>query len=226
VVFGGVELTFFAANLTKIIHGGWLPLLIAITIFTIMTTWQRGRDLVTERRLELEGPLEDFIQHVNDHNVSRVPGTAVFPHISKETTPLALRANVAYNHVLHERIVIVTIKSETVPHVPPADQLTMDNLGDPNDGIVHLTARYGFQDDQNIPEILRSAQGMGAELDIDPDDATYFLSRITLQRGPDRVMPLWRKKLFIGLAHNAASPADYFQLPDNRTVVMGFHVDL
>jgi KUP system potassium uptake protein len=226
VVFGGVEVTFFAANLTKIVHGGWLPLLIAITIFTVMTTWQRGRDLVTARRLELEGPLDEFIQHVNDHNIRRVPGTAVFPHISKETTPLALRANVAYNHVLHDRIVIITVKSETVPHVHPDDQLTMDNLGDPNDGIVHLTARYGFQDDQNIPAILRHAQGMGQELDIDPEQATYFLSRITLQRGPDRVMPLWRKKLFIGLAHNAASPADYFQLPDDRTVVMGFHVDL
>jgi KUP system potassium uptake protein len=226
VVFGGVEVTFFAANLTKVLHGGWLPLLIAGAIFTVMTTWARGRVVVTARRTELEGSLAEFIEHVNSHNIMRVPGTAVFPHISKDTTPLALRANVAYNHVLHEKIVIVTVKSESVPHVPPDERLMADSLGDTTDGIVHLTARYGFQDDQDIPEILRQARSLGGELDVDADTATYFLSRISLNRGTDDALPLWRKRLFIGLAHNAASPSAYFHLPDDRTVVMGFHVDL
>jgi KUP system potassium uptake protein len=226
VVFGGTELTFFAANLTKIVHGGWLPLLIAAAIFTVMTTWQRGREIVTARRVELEGPLGDFIDDLHAHEVMRVPGTAVFPHLSKETTPLALRANVAYNQVLHERVVIVTVKSENVPHVQPAKRLTVDNLGATDDGIVHLTACYGFQDDQDITEILRAARDHDAELDIDPDTAFYFLSRITLERGDDRTLRPWRKRLFIALAHNAASPAHYFCLPDDRTVVTGFHVDL
>ncbi len=226
VIFGGTELTFFAANLTKIAQGGWLPLLIAAAIFTVMTTWQRGREIVTARRIDLEGPLDRFIQDLHNDPVRRVPGTAVFPHLSKATTPLALRANVAYNQVLHERVIIVTVKSDNVPHVPPADRLAVDNLGDAKDGIVHLTTCYGFQDDQDIPEILRAARNHAAELDIDPDTAFYFLSRITLERGDDRAMRTWRKRLFIGLAHNAASPAHYFCLPDDRTVVMGFHVEL
>jgi KUP system potassium uptake protein len=226
VVFGGTEVTFFAANMTKIAHGGWLPLLLAAAIFTVMTTWQRGREIVTARRVELEGPLSDFIDDLHAHEVMRVPGTAVFPHLSKETTPLALRANVAYNQVLHERVVIVTVESENVPHVHSDERLTVDHLGDAEDGIVHLTASYGFQDDQDIPEILRAARHHAAELDIDPDTALYFLSRITIERGDDRTLRPWRKRLFIALAHNAASPAHYFCLPDHRTVVMGCHVDL
>jgi len=226
VVFGGTEVTFFAANLTKITHGGWLPLLIAAALVTVMTTWQRGRDIVTARRIELEGPLDWFIQDLHHDPVQRVPGTAVFPHLSKETTPLALRANVAYNQVLHERVIIVTVKSENVPHVDSADRLAVDNLGDSEDGIVHLTACYGFQDDQDIPAILRAARNHDTELDIDPDTAFYFLSRITLERGTDHALRSWRKRLFIALAHNAASPAHYFCLPDDRTIVMGFHVEL
>ena len=226
VLFGGLELVYFVANLTKIVHGGWLPLLIAFAVFSVMTTWQRGREIVTARRVELEGLLSDFIASLHKNPVARVPGTAVFPHLSKDTTPLALRANVAYNHVLHERVVIVTVKSENVPHVRPSERLNVDDLGDSKDGIVHLTAHYGFQDDQDIPEILRSDHNLSDERDIDGDTAFYFLSRITLRRGDDRTLRSWRKRLFIGLARNAASPAEYFNLPDDRTVVMGSHIDL
>jgi KUP system potassium uptake protein len=233
VVFGGVEGVFFAANLTKIVHGGWLPLSIAALIFLVMTTWQRGRETVTARRLKLEGPLADFLDEVHARHLTRVPGTAVFPHISKDSTPLALRANVAYNQVLHERVIIVTVQPETVPYIPAADRLTVDHLGDPRDGIVHIAARTGFLDSQDIPEILRDAchrwyadDGQFNELDFDPETAFYFLSRISIQPGTDRPMAGWRKRLFIFLAHNAASPADYFHLPESRTIVMGSQIDL
>ena len=231
VVFGGVEGVFFAANLTKIVHGGWLPLSIAIAIFLVMTTWQRGREIVTERRLKREGPLGDFLDEVHARRLSRVPGTAVFPHLSKDTTPLALRANLAYNQVLHQQVVIVTVQPETVPYIHPADRLTIDHLGDPRDGIVHITARTGFQDPQDIPEILRDASRADAgsgefQLDIDPDTAFYFLSRISIQPGRDHAMAGWRQRIFIFLAHNAASPAAYFHLPESRTVVMGSQIDL
>ncbi|UQX88803.1 potassium transporter Kup [Jatrophihabitans telluris] len=228
VGFGGLELTYFSANLTKVLHGGWLPLLIAGSVFTVMMTWQRGREIVTLRRVALEGPLTDFVEKVNEHSIMRVPGTAVFPHPTKETTPLALRANVQHNGVLHEHVVIVSAQSENVPHVAPSEQLSIDNLHYADDGIVHVTVRYGFQDEQNLPDALRRVRSMDddSELDIDPDQATYFLSRIMIQRGDGPGMSTWRKRIFIGLAHNAANPADYFGLPLDRTVIMGSHVDL
>lgn len=224
--FGGAEVAFFAANLTKVEHGGWLPLLIAAVVFTVMMTWQKGRLVVTARRVEMEGPLQPFVEAAQAGAVLRVAGTGIFLHPTKDTVPLALRANVDHNHVLHEHVVIATVESENVPHVPPSERFAIDNLKHTDDGIVHLTLRYGFQDDRNIPETLRRLDLATPELDIDLDGATYFLSRATIRRGRARSMSIWRKRLFIGLAHNAASPAEYFALPEERTVVMGSHIDL
>jgi KUP system potassium uptake protein len=226
VVFGGVELTFLAANLTKVVRGGWLPLLIGLIVVTVMLTWQRGRELITARRLELEGPLDDFVEQLRTQPVTRVPGTAVFPHPTKATVPLALRANVKFNHVLHEHVVIVSVVSENVPHVPRGERLSVDSLGYSDDGIVHLAARFGFQDDHDIPRVLADAFMLTAELEVDPDTSFYFLSRITIELGSRGGMMTWRKKLFIALSHNAASPAVYFDLPVDRTVVMGSRVHL
>jgi KUP system potassium uptake protein len=241
-VFGVIEIAYFAANVTKVASGGWLPLLIAAAVVTVMTTWQTGRRIVTGRRTDLEGPLQVFVDDLHERNVPRVPGTAVFLHPSKETTPLALRANVRFNHVLHEHVVVVSVRAENVPHVAPGDQIVIDDLGYPDDGIVHLELRFGFQDEQDIPQAVGRATGMSQELDIDSEDATYFLSRLTLRRnnrprdsredqsgGPDNTsadMARWRTRLFIGIAHNAANPATRFCLPDDRTVVMGAHLEL
>ncbi len=226
VVFGGAELTYLAANLTKVTYGGWLPLLIAVALFTVMMTWHRGRQIVTARRGDLEGPLAAFVDQAHDQHVIRVPGTAVFPHPTKATTPLALRANLLYNHVLHEHVVIVSVEPQNVPYIAPADRLSVDNLGALDDGIVHLNVRYGFQDEQDIPEMLRLAASQGGELDFDPDTASYFLSRITIRAGREPGMSRWRKHLFVGLARYAASPADYFHLPRDRTTVVGSELDL
>jgi KUP system potassium uptake protein len=226
VIFGGVELIYLGANLTKVTHGGWLPLLIAAIVATVMTTWQRGRRIITARRVELEGPLPEFIERLHAKGIARVPGTAVFPHPTNRTAPLALRANVEFNHVLHERVVIISVTSENVPHVPHAEQLTIDELGHTDDGIVHLSARFGFQDEWDIPAVLGQAGGLSSELDLDPDNAYYFLSHITLERSRRPGMATWRKRLFIGLSHNAATPATYFKLPLHRTVVMGSRIEL
>jgi len=226
VVFGGIELTYLGANLVKILEGGWLPLLVAAIVVTVMTTWQRGRRIITARRVELEGPLPEFIQRLDTEPIPRAPGTAVFPHPTKLTAPLALRANVEFNHVLHERVVIVSVFSENVPHVPLGERLSIAELGNAHDGIVHLSARFGFQDEQDIPQVLRQACGLSEELDLDPDEALYFLSRMTIERGPQRDMSGWRKRLFIGLSHNAANPATSFCLPRDRIVIMGSPIEL
>jgi KUP system potassium uptake protein len=224
VAFGGAEITYFAANLTKVTHGGWLTLLMAAVVFTVMMTWQRGREIVTARRIDLEGPLLDFIDKVREDRVLRVPGLAVFPHPTKDTTPLALRANVAHNHVVHDRVVIISGRTANIPHIPWENRLTFDDLGDPDDGIMHIGAEFGFQDRTDFPEVLRRAT---AEFpDLEPEQASYFLSRITLRRTDKPGLAGWRKRLFIALAHNAPSQAEFLGLPEDSTVVLSSEVPL
>jgi KUP system potassium uptake protein len=228
-VFLSIEVTFFAANLTKIAHGGWLPLVIAAVAFTVLVTWRRGREIVTANRRRQEGPLGEFVKHLDARGfpIVRVPGTAVFLNSNRDTTPLALRANVEHNHVLHKNVVIVSIETERVPHIANADRLVPDNLGDPGDGITRLTTRFGFQDDTDVPAILRLANRRGLlEGTCDLDSASYFLSQITIVRSDSPGMSTWRKKLFLNLAHNAANPVEYFRLPDNRTVTIGERIEL
>ncbi len=221
-LFGLLELIYFAANLTKVLHGGWLPLLIAFVVCTAMLTWRKGSRMVTERRTKLEGPMEPFLQWLHTDPLTRVPGTAVFLHPGRRTTPLALRENANFNHVIHEHVFIVSTASENVPHVADADRVDIDDLGDPYDAITHLTLHFGFQDEQDVPAGLRLAAEQG--LDIEPDDAYYYLSRITVHAGSQEGMSRWRRRIFLGMARNAASPVEYFRLPLDRTIAMGAQV--
>jgi KUP system potassium uptake protein len=227
VTFGGIELSFLGANLTKVLSGGWLPLLIAATLALIMTTWRKGREITVQNRTAAEGPLQDFIEKVRKHQITRVRGTGVFPHPTKDTTPLALRANVEHNHVLHRQVLIVSVRPEGVPHVKPSDQLTADDLGYSDDGIMHLTVRYGFFDTPDLPAAVEKAAAEGLlPSEVDTDDVSYFLSRGALRRTDGAGMSRWRKQLFIVLAHNAGDPAEFFALPRNQTVIMGSDVDV
>ncbi len=229
VVFLTVEVTFFAANLTKVVHGGWLPLVIAALVFTILTTWRKGRAIVTANRNREEGLLREFVRDLGtrDIPVLEVPGTAVFLNANPETTPLALRANVEHNHVLHENVVIISIETERVPHVAEDDRIDPDDLGDPHDAITRLTAHFGFQDDTDVPATLRLAARLGLlEGACRVDEASYFISQITIVPSRAPGMRMWRKRLFLHLAHNAANPVEYFGLPDNRTVTMGERIGL
>jgi KUP system potassium uptake protein len=227
VTFGGIELSFLGANLTKVLSGGWLPLLIAATVALIMTTWRKGREITVRNRSAAEGSLQDFIEKVRKHQITRVRGTGVFPHPTKDTTPLALRANVEHNHVLHRQVLIVSVRPEGVPHVKPSDQLTADDLGYSDDGIMHLTVRYGFFDTPDLPAAVEKAAAEGLlPSEVDTDDVSYFLSRGALRRTDGAGMSRWRKQLFIVLAHNAGDPAEIFALPRSRTVIMGSDVDV
>ncbi len=227
IAFLIVDLTFFTANLPKIVHGGWFPLAIAAVVFIVLTTWQRGREIITKKRTELEGPLRDFVEEIRDPEqpISRSPRTGIFLDANPETTPLALRANVEHNCVLHDSVVIVTVVTLNVPHVDEDERVTIDDLGYRDDGITHLTARFGFQDDLDVPRTLRRA-AKRLERDADFEHVSYFLSRITIIPGKTPGMARWRKRLFIAIARNAASPVPYFHLPDDRTIVMSAHIEL
>jgi KUP system potassium uptake protein len=235
LVFGGaaaflfVDLAFFSANVPKVVHGGWFPLVLALVVFTLLTTWQRGHGLVTARRTEAEGLLAEFVEEVRatDPPIHRAPGTAVFLTAGKETTPLALRANIDHNHVVHERLVVVTVQTQGIPHVQPSERVVVDELGYEDDGILHLTINYGFQDTFDVPAALRQAsQDSDLEADIDVDDATYFVSHMTIVRGDGDEMPRWRKKLFLALSRTSTSPVEFFGLPPDRIVTLGSYVEL
>nr|WP_328823367.1 potassium transporter Kup [Metallococcus carri] len=222
LLFLPLELTFFIANVTKIGHGGWLPLVIAVIVGTVMFTWKRGQTIVTKRRQELEGPLQPFLDELRSDPPMRVPGTAVFLHPNKQTAPLALRENASFNKVIHQNVLIVSTVSENVPFVRDEDRIEVDDLGDPWDQVTHITLHFGFKEDQDVPAGLRLAQEAGVE--FDPVEIYYFLSRIAVQTSRDDSMPAWRKRIFVGMAHNAATPVQYFRLPEDRTVVMGANV--
>ena len=223
-----IDLLFLTANLTKIGHGAWLPLLIGLAAFTVMTTWQRGRELVTGRRTGEEGSLREFVGELHERSppLQRSPGTAVFLNRSSETTPLAMRANVEHNQVLHEHVVILSIATEPVPYVTPDERLEIDELGYRDDGIAHLTASFGYMEQPDIPGTLRLAVERGLECPLEVDEASYFLSTIDLSVGDDPGMPRWRKRLFVATSHITADAAEYFGLPRDRTVIMGSVIEV
>jgi KUP system potassium uptake protein len=223
-----VDLLFLAANLTKLMHGAWLPLLIGLTAFTVMTTWQRGREVVTRERERAEGPLRAFVDRLrgDQRPLTRVPGTGIFLNRGKQTAPLAMRANVTHNHVLHEHIVIISIETQLVPHVPEPQRIEIDDLGYVGDGIVHVSARYGYMDTPDVPAALRLLEPAQTEGPISLDDASYFISKIELTKGPAPTMAPWRKRLFIATSYITADAAEYLGLPRHRTVIMGSQIDV
>ncbi|MFF5302753.1 potassium transporter Kup [Streptomyces sp. NPDC013161] len=223
-----VDLLFVAANLTKLVHGAWLPLLIGITAFTVMTTWQRGREVVTAERAEHEGSLREFVDQLRsgERPVLQVPGTAVFLNRSKKTAPLAMRANAELNHVRHEQVVILSIETEPVPRVPADRRIVVDGLGYADDGIIHVTARFGYMETPDVPATLAMLDPADTEGPLLLDQASYFLSTIELRRGPAPTMAPWRKRLFIATSHITADAAEHFGLPRDRTIIMGWHIEV
>ncbi|CUU59381.1 KUP system potassium uptake protein [Parafrankia irregularis] len=224
-----VDLLFVAANLTKLVHGAWLPLLIALTAFTVMTTWQRGRQIVTAQRHTREGSLRDFVDqlHAATAATAQVPGTAVFLNRGKQTAPLALRANVEHNHVRHDLVLIMSVETLPVPRVPANERIAVDDLGYADDGISHITARFGYMDQPDVLGALREldpATIEGQRLNL--DQASYFLSKIELRVGDAPTMARWRKRLFIATSYITADAAEHFGLPRDRTVIMGAHIEI
>jgi KUP system potassium uptake protein len=233
VLIGGgflilVDLMFLAANLTKLVHGAWLPLLIATVAFTVMTTWQKGREIVTRAREEAEGPLREFVAGLRKIKppLVRIAGTAVFLNRGKETAPLAMRANVEHNRVLHRHVIIMSVDTVPVPRLSDDERITIDELGYKRDGIIHVSACYGYMERPDIPAALRLLDPAHTEGHIDVDMASYFLSELELTAGDEPTMAPWRKRLFIATSYITSDAAAYFGLPLDRTVSIGSRIEV
>ncbi|HPX37320.1 MAG TPA: KUP/HAK/KT family potassium transporter [Mycobacterium sp.] len=228
VVVGGgalltVDVAFLAANLVKLVHGAWLPLLIALATFTVLTTWRRGSEIVMSARNRVEGPLRDFIADIGRRSppLARVPGTAVFLNRAAGTAPMAMRANVEHNKVLHERVVVLSIDTPPVPRVPAAERIVVDDLGSDGDRILFVRADFGYMEPPDVPAALRLI-----EPPIGFGDLSYFLSRVDVIPGPAPTMARWRKRLFIATAHISADAAAYFRLPPEQTAIIGARIEV
>jgi KUP system potassium uptake protein len=220
-IFLSVDLSFFGANLLKVVHGGWLPLVVGTLIFTLMTTWKTGRRIMAERITARALPLEQFMAAVTTVPPIRVPGTAVFMTASPRGTPPALAHNLRYNKILHEHVVVLTVSTAQTPYVSITDQVSVESLGC---GIYNVRIQYGFMQDPNVPETLMLARTGG--LAIDEGDVTYFLGRETIIVTRRRGMAMWREKLFVLMARNAVRATAYFRLPPERVVELGVQVEM
>jgi KUP system potassium uptake protein len=222
-----VELAFFGANLTKFFHGAWVPLLIGLILFIVMITWFRGQELVTAERFQVEGPLRAFVDDIRtmDPPVSRTPGTAVFMNRSKETAPLSMRACVDHLHALPEHAIILSLENLPIPRITPADRLEVDELRYKDDGITFVRAKHGYAEHYHVPVLVRQIADAGIEGQVDARDVSFYLSRVQLKPGDNPGMSRWRKRLFLVTALISAEPADYFQLPRERTITLGAEIE-
>ncbi len=216
-----IDLAFFGANVIKIPAGGWFPLVVGAAIFLLMTTWKKGRRILASRMLSLAMPMEDFLRETAAKPPVRVPGTAIFMTGTGTGTPAALEHNLEHNKVLHERVILLTVKTRQVPHVEPDDRVRVEPLGQ---GFYRLIINYGFMEDPDIPEVLADMEAPEPAFDL--AETTYFLGRETVIASKQPGMMLWREKLFALMSRNASSATAYFCLPPDRVVEMGSQVEI
>ncbi|UAK26164.1 potassium transporter Kup [Sphingomonas nostoxanthinifaciens] len=215
-----VDGAYFASNLTKIPDGGWFPLLIGIIAFTLLTTWARGRQLMIARMQEAAMPVQVFVRSAVN-SATRVPGTAVFMTSTTGGVPHALLHNLKHNKVLHERVVLLTVKIEDVPYVRNVKRVESEDLGQ---GFYRFILHYGFMEDADVPAALARTTECGPQFKM--MDTSFFLARQTLIASSRPGMAIWREKLFAWMLRNAESAMEFFRLPHNRVVELGSQVEI
>jgi KUP system potassium uptake protein len=226
-LFLTVEVAFFTSNLAKIADGAYLSLAVGLAIAAVMMTWRKGRDIVTHSRSAREGPLDEFLEGLCEAEppIIRLPGPAIYLSPGKDTTPLALRTLVEHNHAIHERLIIVSVTPVSIPRVDREDRFTSERLGKGRFRVTHINIRVGYRDGWNVPEALAMARKLGfLERNLDLEHASYFVSKMTIVPTTAKGMALWRKKLFVALARNAATPIEHFDLPRGRTAMTNSEV--
>jgi KUP system potassium uptake protein len=219
-IFFIVDITYFAANLTKVPNGGWFPLLVGLVGFTLLTTWAKGRKLMIERMDEAAIPLPVFIKSAAN-SATRVPGTAVFMTTSAEGIPHSLLHNLKHNKVLHERVILLTVRIEDFPFVLEERACELKELGN---GFFRLIVRYGFMEEIDVPAALARVEACGPQFRM--METSFFLARQTLITSPKPGMAIWREKLFAWMLRNAESAMEFFKLPPNRVVELGSQVEI
>ncbi|HEX2679243.1 MAG TPA: potassium transporter Kup, partial [Polyangiales bacterium] len=222
IAFLTVDLSFFSANLVKLRHGGWLPLLAAATVFTMFTTWKRGRRMLGDRLRASALPLEPFIVDLSTHPLTRVPGNAVFMSGNPDAVPPALLHHIKHNKSLHERVLLLSIITEHVPGVRRRERVECKELGA---GLYHAIAHYGFMQAPRVPDVLRIVR---RQLDVDMElaNTSFYLGRETLISTGSSGMWRWRSSLFAFLSRNAHTATEFFGLPPGRVVELGMQVEL
>ena len=216
-----IDLAFFGANIIKIPAGGWFPLVVGAAIFLLMTTWKKGRRILAGRLMSRAYPIEDFLRDVSKNPPVRVPGTAIFMDGTATGTPPALMHNLEHNKVLHERVVLLTVKTKQVPHVGPEDRVGVESLGH---DFYRMILNYGFMEDPDIPKALETLEPPIPT--IGQEDTTYFLGRETVISSKRPGMSIWREKLFALMSRNASSATAYFCLPPDRVVELGSQIEI
>ena len=219
VPFVLIDLAFFSANSTKIVAGGWFPLVFGLLVFTVLTTWKRGRQVLHDKLGQDSILLAPFIESLSLGGVTRVPGTAVFLTSRPDGVPRALLHSLKHYKVLHERMVIVTIRIFDIPYVPEIDRVEVKKLGQ---DFWHVTVQYGFKDEPDLPEALTHCAPFGIEFDM--MDTSFFLGRETLITRFGKEMAYWRALLFAAMFRNATSITAFFRIPSNRVVELGSQV--
>jgi KUP system potassium uptake protein len=215
-----VDMAYLGANLIKVPDGGWVPLAIGLAIFTMLTTWSRGRTLMRQNMAEGSIPVEVFAKSAHS-SATRVPGTSVFMASTNKGVPSALLHNIKHNKVLHERVVILTVAVQDLPYVEEADRYDSKDMGN---GFYRLTIRCGFLEDTDVPALLKRVTMCGEPFQM--MKTSFFLSRQTLIASAKPGMALWREKLFAWMLRNAASAMEFFRLPTNRVVELGSQLEI
>ena len=225
-VFFTLDGALFGASLLKFLHGGWVPLAVAVGLFTLMTTWKRGREILRDRLQDISLPLDTFLEDIGQRARTRVPGTAVFMTSESAGVPVVLLHHLKHNKVLHETVILLSIATDEVPEVPRAERVKIEALGQ---GFFRVVAHYGFMESADVKEVLQKCRDFG--IAARPLDTSYYLGRERLipRRGPWKKgglsMNIVRKKIFGIMSRNARSATEYFQLPPNRVVELGTQIE-
>jgi KUP system potassium uptake protein len=224
ILVGGIlanDFMFLSATATKIGDGGWFPLVIGVAMFTVMSTWRRGREIVRRKVNDGAMPLKGFVESIALSDTPRVEGTGVFMTTNPEGVPNALLHNLKHNKVLHGRVIILSIVIEDIPRVPKEDYIWIDNHGH---GFYTITAHYGFKESPNVPVMLEDCRLQSMKFDM--MDTSFFVNRESLIATPKGGMALWREHIFVWMSHLAAKASDYFRIPTNRVVELGTQVEI